>query len=230
MRMSEKLARRWMPGFREGASGKPHRAAWEHPRDIVREIRDVLANPMMLEGAPGPVSLVELEDLGWLHDIIEDGRKEDGSPVLERDLIDQGIGEDLVDGVVMLTHWPDEEKDSYLARLLNAASWKVRIVKGFDRLCNLKEGAPLFKDRRWERYVRETDTFILPMLRVKEIPRPLSAWFEVAISAILKVRPADPKLEAPCTMCGRTRRLEDDDLCSSACLTNWRPVLPGKVQ
>lgn len=155
-----------MPGHRQGPA---KREAWKHPQDIVRLLLD--------EGSTGlPITVSPEEhkkriDLGWLHDIIEDGKKEDGSPVTMYDLYREDIAPDTVDDVLAMSqrtlNGQDgqpylEPKELYLGRL-KEASTRVKVVKCLDRICNLREGQHSFKDLRWIRYVGETFYFIFPL-------------------------------------------------------------------
>ncbi len=152
---AEELARRWMPGWRQGRPGDPERRAAEHPADLVR---------LFVEEFPGKVSAGMLV-VAWLHDIIEDGVKEDRCHVTKEDLHAEGIRGNVVGDILALSKGNNETKMAYLARLKDAptAGPRVRLVKCVDRICNLREGQILFKDKRWARYVGETYYFILPL-------------------------------------------------------------------
>jgi (p)ppGpp synthase/HD superfamily hydrolase len=152
MRKSEELARRWMPGFRHGPS---KRSAWEHPRDLVILLGE-------LPGVRTALVTERLVDVAWMHDLLEDGRKEDGSRVTQLDLFQENFGYYVVTDVVALTAKDGEEKPTYLKRLA-AASRFAKIVKCVDRICNLREGASVFKPARWERYVDETTSYLIPL-------------------------------------------------------------------
>lgn len=160
MHKAEELARRWMPGRREGPA---NRFAWEHPADLVR----VLTTEIVPAGVPSD-ELEKRIELAWLHDILEDGRKEDGSPVTMYDLMREQV---IVEDVLAMTRREhpgqdgkpfSEPKEKYLARL-KEASPRAKLVKCVDRICNLREGKAAFKDRRWIRYVGETYLFIYPL-------------------------------------------------------------------
>lgn len=129
------------------------------------------------------------EDVAWLHDIIEDGRKQDGSCVTSQDLIEQGIVPKVVEAVIALSQREGEDKVSYLVRLRGASS-RVKVVKAADRVCNLREGKSTFKDARWGRYVRETRQFILPLL--EDIPSLESAWFGALLAEAMAARSIPP--------------------------------------
>lgn len=129
---------------------------------------------MLTNEMPVEVAADELEKrvaLGWLHDILEDGKKEDGSPVTMYDLQAEGVPMETVDDVLGMSHetWQDREgqritepKIKYLTRL-SEKSLRVKFVKCVDRICNLREGKEAFKERRWLRYVGETYYFIFPL-------------------------------------------------------------------
>jgi len=189
MRKSEELARRWMPGLRQGSS----RPAWAHPQDLVQllgELRvafatheeDVLFSELEQD------SFESLEDIAWAHDLLEDGRKEDGTLVVAEDLLREGLPVEIVKIVGFLSHNEGaEEKVTYLARLKTVLDAKGSIVKLVDRICNLREGRAVFKDRRWARYVRETKDFILPLL--DQVAQPEKGWLEDRLLEALAARP-----------------------------------------
>lgn len=163
---AEALARRWMPGDRQGKPGVKARKAWEHPADLVA----------LLEERPGEFSeagQIKAIAIAWMHDLIEDGRKEDGSRVTASDLEGLVVGyEDpradpyldpmIVEGVIQLTHPEGLTKIAYYETLA-AIDYIPKLVKCVDRICNLREGADVFKPARWDRYVHETRTYILPL-------------------------------------------------------------------
>lgn len=149
--LAQSLCKRWMPGTREGGS----RSAWEHPADVVR----VLTEEIPWRAAPA--EMAERAVLGWLHDLLEDGVLESGTRVTHGDMSDAGIPDAIMSQVVELTKCEDD-KATYLARLKYATP-RVRLVKCADRICNLREAAATFSDRRWIRYVGEAYYFIYPL-------------------------------------------------------------------
>lgn len=162
-----------MPGIRHGA--KP-RAAWEHPQDLVR----------LIDEMPGDFNREALQKIAWLHDLLEDGIKEDGTAVTTQDLQQEGIDLDTIGDVEALSQPPDEEKTAYLFRV-RGASLRARIVKCVDRICNLREGKTSFKDGRWARYVKQTYEYIFPL--VHELPDPLKDWVTKELQAAIAARP-----------------------------------------
>jgi (p)ppGpp synthase/HD superfamily hydrolase len=185
MKIAEELARRWMPGHREGPG---NRFAWEHPEDLVR----VLTIEMPIE-----VDVAEAERriaLAWLHDIIEDGRKEDGSGVDEADLFREGVDPEVIADVLSMTRRTYQEggalvlesKEQYLGRL-KEAKVRAKVVKCVDRTCNLREGRETFKDRRWIRYVGETYYFIYPL--TESLPKGAErSWLQAALIQAVQAR------------------------------------------
>ncbi len=159
---AEQLARRWMPGLRQGPA---KRKAWEHPQDLVH----LLTREMNFIEVPAEEQAKRVA-IAWLHDVLEDGRKENGKPVAVYDLFDEGIDQEVIDDVVGLSHRvfeaPNgsvlEPKEKYLARL-KEQSPRAKLVKCVDRICNLREGKDDFKTKRWIRYVGETYYFIFPL-------------------------------------------------------------------
>lgn len=216
MKKSEMIARAWMPGTRQG-SGRP---AWAHPQDLVELVDELQAHVEKQCGQCGGYGTVDfslgacippidgdctdctpakarwdrLRDISWLHDILEDGRKGDGSRVSKDDLYHEGIHEDVITGVLHLTHWEEREtKIEYLTRLRDRAligglPEEVIIAKIKDRTCNLREGKGTFKQARWERVIRETKEFIVPMLQA--ISNPVErAWLETHLMDAINARP-----------------------------------------
>ena len=151
---AERLARQWMPGFRQAQPGQEPRPSWEHPHDLVK----------LLAERPGDFSEAGQKMaicIAWMHDLLEDGVKEDGTPVTVSDL-GPDFDPRILDGVEQLTHPKGIDKLGYY-RLLKDIDYLPRMVKCVDRICNLREGKLTFKPRRWERYVFETEQYILPL-------------------------------------------------------------------
>ena len=122
--------------------------------------------------------------IAWLHDIIEDGRKMDGTKVREDDLRGLGISEPVVADVLTLSQREGEDKPTYLNRVAEGSP-RVKLVKVVDRICNLREGKDTFKVARWVRYITETQTYILPLVDGIEpcsLQTPLRTWLEDAIA------------------------------------------------
>lgn len=144
---AEILAKSWMPGMREGTT----RHAWEHPRDLVRILR------------ASPIKAVDDHTLtvAWLHDIVEDGKKEDGSPVSLLDLKDFPL--EVVSDVKSLTNFGTQKIDYLMS--LSKLTPRAKLVKCADRICNLHDGAHVFKKPRWIRYLGETYYFIYPLAK-----------------------------------------------------------------
>lgn len=167
MTKEEQLARRWMPGLRQGPA---KRKAWEHPQDLVR----LITQEMSFVDTPAEEQEKRIA-VAWLHDILEDGKKEDGTPVTMYDLLKEGVDQEVVNDVLGLTQQTLQGRDGpflepkaeYLARLTEQ-SQRTKLVKCVDRVCNLREGRTTFKVRRWIRYVGETYYFIFPL--AEELP------------------------------------------------------------
>lgn len=167
------LARKWTGGFRDGPDQRP---AWKHPEDVVALVRQV----------PGLEPLPEAEAMAWSHDLIEDGRKPDGTPVTVGDLRAAGLPESVVLGVVVLTRVQGVSRDEYTRRV-GMAPEVVRVVKCCDRIANLLEGSVTFKSGRWSRYVTDTRQHVLPLLR--GIRGPWSSWLKDHLDRALLLRP-----------------------------------------
>lgn len=177
-----------MPGDRQGKPGQSARKAWEHPADLVA----------LLGERPGEFSeagQIKAMAMAWLHDVIEDGRKEDGSRVTAEDLYALVVGYDserkpyldeaVIDGVVELTHPEGISKIAYYERL-QEIGYIPKLVKCVDRICNLREGAGVFKPARWDRYVRETELYILPLAR--DLREETAEWLTRHLLAAMALR------------------------------------------
>jgi hypothetical protein len=175
--LCQSLAKRWMVGTRQSKKGKPPREAWRHPEDLIK-----ITDEWPFPSAWNHNLRTYLKCVLWLHDLIEDGKKEDGSPVTEEDLIREGVSLDIVRDVVALSCPPGVDKKVYL-QSLKTASVAARIAKCIDRIGNLREGAEVFKDARWARYVEETNTYILPM------SFSLHGWLTDQLEAAVGLRP-----------------------------------------
>lgn len=196
--LAESLAKQWMPGFREGPRRRP---AWEHPADLVR----------VLDQRPGDFSVagqVKAKAMAWLHDVLEDG-KIDGQPVTVEDLqrhsyvmvahpeggfvLPEIIADDaclppeVIEGVLQLTHKPGASKEDYY-KTLAGIDYLPKLVKCVDRVCNLHEGAETFKPARWARYVRETQTYILPL--ADSLNKDTARWLRTLLLDAMALRPS----------------------------------------
>lgn len=155
VKKAEELAKKWMPGFREGSGRK----AWEHPQDLVN----------LLDKVPGldDLTLNKAKQVAWLHDIIEDGWLPDVEQKVQAHMLArEGFSEEIVKAVLELTHYDTEDKMVYLSILKKCSDPLVALVKCADRICNLREGYHTFENDRWIRYVGESLYFIYPMVKV----------------------------------------------------------------
>lgn len=158
--LEERLAKLWMTGFRKSVppGGSP-RAAWAHPQDMVQ---------VLLTEFPPPNTDFESRNLQylirvcWIHDILEDGHKPDGSLVTEEDLLACSVENCIVRDVVSISKKQGEPKDKYLARLIST-SLRVRLVKCIDRACNLRDAPRTKSPEWWDLYAAETRKYILPL-------------------------------------------------------------------
>ena len=166
---AEVLAKRWMPGLRQNATVTDPRKAWEHPQDLVR----------LLAERPGEFSEAGQKlavAIAWLHDVLEDGVKENGNRVMPDDFkpflinhdnpvatpIGAALDPRVLEGVLQLTHREGQPKTTYYESLKDIG-YIPKLVKCVDRICNLREGVDWFSDARWARYSQETRDFILPL-------------------------------------------------------------------
>lgn len=169
------LAIRWMPGTRHGENP---RLAWEHPQDLVELLPQL---PLYRD-----MNRDHLEQVAWMHDLLEDGKKGDGSRVTALDLLKEGFTRNVVEDVVTLSKDDTEEKAAYLERLYLGTT-NALLVKCVDRICNLREGAVSFKLPRWTRYVAESEKYILPL--TKQVHPAQGEWLEAELLAAISLRP-----------------------------------------
>ena len=134
------LAVRWLRGFRDGKEVRP---AWKHPEDVVLLVQEIMPEEP------------RLQEIAWAHDLLEDGVKEDGTPVREED-----IPAEILPAVLVLT----KRNEAYW-QLLRKSDEACRTVKCCDRIANLTEGARSFSQERWEKYVLETKEHVLPLAK-----------------------------------------------------------------
>lgn len=166
------LAMRWMPGTRFGSA----RPSWKHPEDVVAVLRRLPGVRPELE------TQYLLEAMGWAHDLLEDGVTETGAKVTEETLRTEGLPEEVVVGVRLLS----KEKwmtPAWYQRQVMGAPDLARIVKCADRIANLTEARTTFPPRRWENYVKETKAWILPMAH--ELGNPFGAWLALRLGELV---------------------------------------------
>lgn len=151
---AEALAKECMRGTRDGSEQRP---AWEHPADVVKLLRTL----------PGWDQFRHrdfVEAVAWTHDVLEDGTMPDGTPAGTKAFNRACLGSVLVE-VRALTMQVGDNKAEYLAKLCHGATALQATVKVADRICNLREGAATFGDRRWTRYVDQTLQYFPVLLR-----------------------------------------------------------------
>jgi (p)ppGpp synthase/HD superfamily hydrolase len=146
------LAKRWMPGTRHGSD----RPSWMHPQDVVEVVRQVPGIRDTLSTQP------TLEAVAWGHDLLEDGVTESGAKVTEDVLRAEGVPDEVVVCIKLLSKEPWMTTPWYARQVMGAPD-VVRIVKCADRIANLTEARGTFDDHRWAKYVAETREWILPM-------------------------------------------------------------------
>ena len=172
------LAKRWMTGLRKMSQLD----AWTHPERVAGYVKELLfAREEMAE-----YDLETFMSVAWLHDIIEDGVKEDGSPVEAKDLLEAGIPAMVVAHVVTLTHVEEmETKEEYLARLAESECPEVKVVKALDRVASLYEGKFSFGPKWAERYAEKTEKGVLPL--AKSVPGPLGTEVTKILERSIKI-------------------------------------------
>lgn len=169
-----------MKGKRQAPPGIKTRDAWEHPQDLVRILGDEWPKPA---GVWNPNFVPYLQCVAWTHDLFEDGEHEEGRGVVADDLLREGVPLYICIDVAHLTIRPGESKDEYLARVVREATLAARIVKCVDRTGNLREGALVFKEPRWNRYVAESERYIIPMAEK------VAPWFADQMRLAIASRP-----------------------------------------
>lgn len=177
MRKSEQLARLWMRGTRNPGPGMQSRPEWEHPQDIVKLLRAV----------PGTFDRVRVSDVAWLHDVVEDGKKDDGSSPTSKDLYEAGIELSVIEDIDTLTHRAGESKPEYLKRVARGSD-RAKLVKVADRLCNLREAVSsgAFVPDRLARYIEESKEYVAP-LALELIP-PTREWMVYELGEAIEKR------------------------------------------
>lgn len=173
------LAVRWLRGVRDGSD----RPSWKHPEDIVELLRQLPGVRPDLE------TQTYLEAVAWGHDLLEDGVREDGGKVTYNDLVDAGLPYEVVVAIHLLSKEP-WMTEAWYARQVTGAPDLVRIIKCCDRIANLTEGAPVFDARRWSNYVRETESWILPM--AEGLANPYGPWLAKTLRERIALRPVRP--------------------------------------
>jgi (p)ppGpp synthase/HD superfamily hydrolase len=174
------IAQTYMRGQRKGSD----RAAWEHPHDVVKEMKTA---PWWPHAKAFPYDEDVLVAGAWLHDILEDGEHQDGTAVHIADIFeglqnaamnDPGGPRKLVKTVQVieaLTCKDDtpEGKVKYLQNLL-AAPAEAKVIKALDRIVNLREGIRTFSVDWHGRYSRKTWDSFIPVLGT--VPPPWGPW------------------------------------------------------
>lgn len=109
--------------------------------------------------APLLIHAQRVMTLGFLHDVIEDG-------LMDKSFIEEKFGEEIAKSVVLLSKIRDNSKifdDEYYADLLEDPH--CCLVKGIDRLHNLETMAGAFTPEKKVIYLKETEQYVLPMLK-----------------------------------------------------------------
>ena len=168
------LAKRWMPGCRM----KSNRPAWSHPEDVAK-----LVEACPLEGSLKDFAL----QIAWLHDIIEDGVKEDGSPVTYQDLIAEGVPHLVVKEVDLLSKKEGQPRWDYYHLIAHKGTGLAITVKILDRAANLKEGSETFGRRWFFNYRRDARLDFKPLLNFIDDPK-LKGWLEERLDEAMNTK------------------------------------------
>lgn len=122
-----------------------------------------------------------MEAVAWGHDLLEDGVTELGEKVRESTLCTAGVSATVLAGIKSLSKEKWMKPGEYEAGLALAPQ-TVMIVKCCDRIANLTEGRPTFKEGRWTRYVANTKATILPLTEFLE-PTP-GTWLKERLEGL----------------------------------------------
>lgn len=149
-----KLAERHMTGPRDGSDRK----AWEHAQDVAEAVEKY--------GWIHPDDWYFWVCVAWLHDVLEDG-DEMTEARLAGELVEEGVAQHraqaMADSVQVLTKTRGESA-AYFARIAASGQWQLALTKLLDRRTNLREGRNVFTRKRWNRYVKETQDHVLPLI------------------------------------------------------------------
>jgi (p)ppGpp synthase/HD superfamily hydrolase len=159
------LAKIWIPGTRKSSD----RPAWMHSEDVVK----------LVESIPKDIYPFKRDDLitvAWLHDILEDGVKADGSPVTIVDLLEHHVAPLCARGVALLTRNKQRPRWEYYYRIAHEGTYETILVKVLDRCANLLEGSGTMDDTWWKRYCRDTRLDVLPLTTYISAPAGLDRW------------------------------------------------------
>jgi len=171
--LAEDIAKRWMPGTRLKSS----RPAWAHPEDVVKLVREC----PFLTGDDEEHAL----QVAWLHDVLEDGKQEDGSPVIYTDLTKAGVNGSVASDVDYLSKVDAQPRWHYYTRLVHGATSIGIAVKVMDRVVNLKEGSETLGRRWFFNYRRDARLDIKPLLIYIGEPL-LRKWLEEKLEEAMK--------------------------------------------
>ncbi len=97
-----------------------------------------------------------------IHDLLEDvpGTDQQALRAIDTD------GPAVVDLVLEVTRNPCEKKEVFLERLLTRGSDRAKLLKSADRISNLLDlHLTVYDPERYERHIRQTITYVLPMAR-----------------------------------------------------------------
>jgi guanosine-3',5'-bis(diphosphate) 3'-pyrophosphohydrolase len=146
-------------------AAKAHEGQWRDGRDNAPYITHPLRVALILAEEIGRTD-GDLLAIALLHDTLED------TNLFIEDLRD-AVGADIANGVELLTkeevpQGQKEARDSaYYSNIINGGA-NVRLVKCADRLDNLRGLQTLNNPPRWEKYINETRTHILPIAQMTD--------------------------------------------------------------
>jgi guanosine-3',5'-bis(diphosphate) 3'-pyrophosphohydrolase len=142
-----------------------HEGQWRDGRDNAPYISHPLRVALILAEELGRTD-GDLLAIALLHDTLED------TDLFIEDLRD-AVGADIANGVELLTkeEVPQSQKQArdsaYYSNIINGGE-QVRLVKCADRLDNLRGLQTLNDPPRWQKYVNETRTHILPIAEMTD--------------------------------------------------------------
>ncbi len=161
IKLASELAKQFMTGTRKKSS----QPAWTHPEAVAGLVTEVLLQAEVFHEHENWYFVKDMIVLAWLHDIIEDGIKEDGSRVTSTDLVMAGIPLVICGCVAEITHLEAKEtKEEYLKRLLGSGTI-VKTVKVLDRIATLKEGKAVLGSVWAKQYAQKTEKGVMPLAK-----------------------------------------------------------------
>jgi len=141
---------------------------YEHPIRLARMVHHALRDKVVSEGEKRVgISKYELDVIiasGLNHDTIEDGGK-------TKSQIEVEFNSDVAHVTDLLSKTKDMTAEEHFRRV--SSDIRSILVKGYDRLCNVDDMAEVFSQKKLEEYIKETEQYVLPMLKMARRTYPL---------------------------------------------------------